>query len=149
MWEHSCSHPSSKRTLSLEYCSQSRVGENWFLTRDVVIMWQRVLWITLGVCLTINVVMINQHTSGYDAYFTYIYSGFKVTEDIIYGNFTLLLGNSIVVIHTFVTNFTLLCHICWRVCSPTVTYDWISPKNKCIPDWPGRSLTNTRYIVTH
>ena len=28
MWEHSCSHPSSKRTLSLECCSQSRVGEN-------------------------------------------------------------------------------------------------------------------------
>ena len=28
MWEHSCSHPSSKRTLSLECCSQSQVGEN-------------------------------------------------------------------------------------------------------------------------
>ena len=28
MWEHSCSHPSSKRTLSLECGSQSRVGEN-------------------------------------------------------------------------------------------------------------------------
>ena len=28
MWEHSCSHPSSKRTLSLECWSQSRVGEN-------------------------------------------------------------------------------------------------------------------------
>ena len=28
MWEHSCSHPSSKRTLFLECCSRSRVGEN-------------------------------------------------------------------------------------------------------------------------
>ena len=28
MWEHSCSHPNSKITLSLECCSQSRVREN-------------------------------------------------------------------------------------------------------------------------
>ena len=25
---------------------------------------------------------------------------------------------------TLLANLTLLCHICWRVCSPTVTYDW-------------------------
>ena len=33
-------------------------------------------------------------------------------------------GNSMVVMHTSFTNLTPLCHICWRVCSPTVTYDW-------------------------
>ena len=29
-----------------------------------------------------------------------------------------------VVIQTLFTNLTLLCHICWTVCSPTVTHDW-------------------------
>ena len=33
-------------------------------------------------------------------------------------------GNSVVVMRTLLTNLTLLCYICWRVCSPTVTYDW-------------------------
>ena len=40
--------------------------------------------------------------------------------DILHGN-RLLFGNSIVVIHTLFINLTPLC---WRVCSPTVTYDW-------------------------
>ena len=44
--------------------------------------------------------------------------------DILHGNFRLLFGNSMVVIQTLFTNLTPLCHICWRVCSPTVIYDW-------------------------
>ena len=39
-------------------------------------------------------------------------------------NFRLLLGNSMIITHTLCTNLTLLCHICWLVCSLTVTYDW-------------------------
>ena len=39
-------------------------------------------------------------------------------RDIIHGNFRLILGNYIV-IQTLFTNST-----CWRICSPTVTYDW-------------------------
>ena len=43
------------------------------------------------------------------------------SRDILHGNFKLLFGNSMVVIQT---HLTLLCHKCWRVCLPTVTYDW-------------------------
>ena len=43
-------------------------------------------------------------------------------KDIIHGNCRLLLGNSMVVIKTLLTNLTLLCHMCWRVCSTTVTW---------------------------
>ena len=34
-------------------------------------------------------------------------------------------GNSMVVIQTLFTNLTLRYHISWRVCSPTVTHDWL------------------------
>ena len=37
-------------------------------------------------------------------------------RDIPHGNITLLFGNSMVVIQTLFTNWTPLCHICWRVC---------------------------------
>ena len=40
--------------------------------------------------------------------------------DILHGN-RLLFGNSMVVMHTLFIHLTPLC---WRVCSPTVTYDW-------------------------
>ena len=56
-----------------------------------------------------------------------IYSGFKVIEACVFflhGNFRLLFGNYMVVIHTLFTNLTPLCHICLMVCSLTVTYDW-------------------------
>ena len=43
------------------------------------------------------------------------------SRDIIHVNFRVLFGNSMVVIQTLFTNLTPLC---WRVCSPTVTYDW-------------------------
>ena len=45
-------------------------------------------------------------------------------RDILHGNFRLLFWNTMVVIQTVFTNLTLLCHICWTVYSPTVTYDW-------------------------
>ena len=49
-------------------------------------------------------------------------------RDIPHGNFRLLFGNSMVVLQTLFTNLTPLCHIhvhvCWMVCSLTVTYDW-------------------------
>ena len=46
------------------------------------------------------------------------------SRDILHGNFRLLFGNAMVVIQTLLTNLTPLCRICWRVGSPTVTYDW-------------------------
>ena len=51
------------------------------------------------------------------------------SRDILHGNFSLLLGNSVVVIQTLFTNLTHqiksnLCNICWMVGSVTVTYDW-------------------------
>ena len=45
-------------------------------------------------------------------------------RDIPYGNFRLLFGNSMVVIQILFINLTPLCHICWKICSLTVTYDW-------------------------
>ena len=46
------------------------------------------------------------------------------SRDILHGNLRLLFGNSMVVIRALFTNLTSLCPICWKVCSPTVTYDW-------------------------
>ena len=46
--------------------------------------------------------------------------------DILHGNSRLLWGNYMVIIHTLFTNLTLLWHICWRVYSPTVTFDWFA-----------------------
>ena len=43
------------------------------------------------------------------------------SRDILHGNFRLLFGNSMVVIHTMFTNLTPLYHICWMVCSLTVS----------------------------
>ena len=43
------------------------------------------------------------------------------SRDILHENFKLLFRNYMVVIRTLFTNLTLLCHICWKVCSPTVT----------------------------
>ena len=45
-------------------------------------------------------------------------------REILHINFRLLFGNSMVVIQTLFTNCTHLCHICWMVCTLTVTYDW-------------------------
>ena len=46
----------------------------------------------------------------------------------LYADYILLnlsvLGLFMVVIQTLFTNVTPLCHICWMVCSLTVTYDW-------------------------
>ena len=42
--------------------------------------------------------------------------------DIIHENFTILLGNYIVVIQTLFINWTRPCHICLRVC--LLSYDW-------------------------
>ena len=42
-------------------------------------------------------------------------------SDTLHGNFRLL-GNSMVVIQTLFTNVTLLCHKCWRVYWPSVTW---------------------------
>ena len=46
--------------------------------------------------------------------------------DILHGTSRLLLGNYMVIIHTLFTNLTLLWHICWRVYSTTVTFDWFA-----------------------
>ena len=46
------------------------------------------------------------------------------SRDILHGNFRLLFGNYMVVIQSLFTNLTPLGHICWMVCSLTVTYDW-------------------------
>ena len=56
------------------------------------------------------------------------------SRDILHGNFRLFYGNYMVVIHTVFTNLTLLRRICWRVCSPTVTYDWFPVL--WITSWP-------------
>ena len=44
-------------------------------------------------------------------------------REILHENFRLFSENSMVVQNLF-SNLTLLCHICWMVCSPTLTNDW-------------------------
>ena len=45
------------------------------------------------------------------------------SRDILHENLRLLFGSSMV-IQTLFTNLTPLCHLCWMVCSLTVTYNW-------------------------
>ena len=69
------------------------------------------------------------------------------SRDILHRNLVLILGNSMVVIQTLFTNLTLLCHICWRVCSPTVTCDWF-PANFLSKSWrvPPVGAGNAHYF---
>ena len=46
-------------------------------------------------------------------------------------------------IKTLFINLTLLCHICWKVCSPTVTYDWL-----CCVNRANRYFVWIEWIVT-
>ena len=68
-------------------------------------------------------------------------------KDILHGNFRLLLGKSMVVIQTLFTN---LCVICWRVCSPTVTYNWfpVTVNHDGSHMWVRECLFFPEYIIS-
>ena len=88
---------------------------------------------------TVQIIWLNRsknhflcQSSGVDHFLQnslYSYSGLKVIEAGIFftENSRLLFGDYMVVIQTLFTNLSPLwplCHICWMVCSLTVTYDW-------------------------
>ena len=100
-----------------------------FCMRAFIIMWLNTLfwfkWILLVVFLFHNLILYAQVCSNMKILCSDDPFWFQSYWDRdIHRNFRLLVGNSMVITQILCTNLTLLCHVCWRVCITTATYEW-------------------------